>query len=172
MAYKAFISYSSKRSRASPRFSPQNTPCSRARSSNDEIEKAIRACDLLSYSGVYIADSGNNRVRRVDSVTGVITTIAGNGSFVFGGDGGPAASAGVASPFGLAFDAVNNLYVADFNSRVRKISTVTGVITTVAGNGAVGFSGDGGPATGASLTIPDQAHGCNRARVRCVLTPT
>ena len=104
---------------------------------------------------LYIADSGNNRVRKVDTATGVITTVAGTGTGGFSGDDGPAAAAGLNFPLGLAVDGSGNLYIADSNNnRVRKVDAATGVITTVAGNGTQGFSGDSGPATSASLTAP------------------
>jgi len=102
---------------------------------------------------LYIADDGNNRVRKV-SAGGVISTVAGNGTFGFGGDGGPATSAQLYEPSGVAVDVAGNLYIADTaNNRVRKV-TVAGVISTVAGNGTSGFSGDGGPATSAQLNLP------------------
>jgi uncharacterized protein (TIGR03437 family) len=104
-----------------------------------------------SAGNLYIADEHNNRIRKVAG--GIITTIAGNGSEGFSGDGGPATSATLELPFGVAVDSAGNLYIADFeNSRIRKVSG--GTITTVAGNGSVGFSGDGGPATSASLAFP------------------
>ena len=102
---------------------------------------------------VYIADTGNNRVR-VISTQGVISTLAGTGTAGYSGDNGPAASAQLNQPSGLAVDATGNLYVADFgNSRVRKIS-IHGVITTVAGTGTAGYSGDGGQATSGQLDTP------------------
>ncbi len=80
--------------------------------------------------------------------------MAGNGSFRFSGDGGPATSASLTRPFGVAVDAAGNLYIADAgNNRIRKVSP-SGIITTVAGNGTPGFSGDGGSSTGASLNSP------------------
>ena len=100
---------------------------------------------------LYIADSGNDRIRRVDS-NGVITTVAGNGEATFSGDDGPATEAGLDRPQGVAIDAAGNLYVADnWNNRVRRVSR-DGVITTFAGTGEAGYSGDGGPATEARLT--------------------
>src|ERR1700680_3585898 len=82
-----------------------------------------------------------------------ISTYAGNGIAQFSGDGGPAASASLYDPTGVALDAAGNLYIADLvNNRVRKVSA--GIITTVAGNRNQGFSGDGGPATSASLFYP------------------
>ena len=103
---------------------------------------------------LYIADTANQRVRKV-SVGGVITTVAGTGSAGYSGDGGPANSAQLHNPTGIAIDARGNLYIADeFNSVIREVS-VAGTITTVAGNGISGFSGDGGPATSAQLSSPN-----------------
>jgi DNA-binding transcriptional LysR family regulator/sugar lactone lactonase YvrE len=100
---------------------------------------------------LYIADSGNNRIRKV-SPDGIISTYAGGGPSL--GDGGPASRAYLISPRGLATDAAGNLYIADtYNSRIRKVSE-SGIITTVAGNGGYGYSGDGGPATSAQLAVP------------------
>ncbi|HEV2198405.1 MAG TPA: Ig-like domain repeat protein [Bryobacteraceae bacterium] len=96
-----------------------------------------------------------NRIRRVDSVTGIITTIAGGNNFGFSGDGGPAASALLSAPAGLAIDGSGNIYIADSgNNRIRRIDAVTAAITTVAGSGAAAFAGDGGLATAASLSCP------------------
>ena len=104
-----------------------------------------------SVGNLYIADSGNNRVRRVSN--GVISTVAGNGTAGFSGDNGPAASAKLNSPEGVAVDSAGNLCIADSgNQRIREVSS--GVITTIAGNGTAGFSGDGGPATSAELRSP------------------
>jgi sugar lactone lactonase YvrE len=101
----------------------------------------------------YIADEGNARIRKVN-VAGVITTVAGNGTVGFSGDGGPATSASLNVPRQLALDAAGNLYVADaLNNRIRMI-TPAGIITTVAGNGTAGYSGDGGPAPAAALSFP------------------
>ena len=102
---------------------------------------------------VYIADSNNNRVRMVDG-SGTITTVAGNGDLGFSGDGGPATSAELGYLRGVAVDASGNLYIADSsNNRVRMVDG-SGTITTVAGTGTEGFSGDGGPATSAELDGP------------------
>ncbi|MCH8900927.1 MAG: hypothetical protein IIC88_01350 [Chloroflexi bacterium] len=101
---------------------------------------------------VYVADTINCRVRRVEE-GGAVSTVAGNGSCRAGGDGGPAVDAGI-YPWGLAWDQQGNLYVADvFNCRIRRVDE-GGTITTVAGTGACGFSGDGGPATQATLFFP------------------
>ncbi|MCX6594875.1 MAG: putative Ig domain-containing protein [Acidobacteria bacterium] len=100
---------------------------------------------------LFIADSFNQRVRRVDAGTKNISTFAGNGLFKEGGDGGAATSAYLNNPFGVAVDASGNIYVADrLNSRVRRVDS-TGRITTFAGNGNPGGTGDGGPATSATL---------------------
>jgi sugar lactone lactonase YvrE len=107
-----------------------------------------------SAGHMYIADQQNHRVRRVDAVTGIMSTFAGTGIAGFAGDGGPAASARFALPTSIEFDATGNLYVTDENNqRVRRI-TLGGIISTYAGNGTVGSTGDGGPATAASLNLP------------------
>src|SRR6266513_1724432 len=104
---------------------------------------------------LYIAEYANHRIRKVTSATGIITTVAGNGSASFAGDGGAATSASLNSPNGVALDAGGNLYIADLgNERIRKVAAATGIITTVAGNGVVGFAGDGGAETKASSNSP------------------
>ncbi len=106
-----------------------------------------------TIGNIYIADSSNNRVRRVDP-NGVITTVAGNGSAGFSGDGGQANVAELSNPVALAIDGGGNVYIADYaNNRIRRVDA-TGVITTVAGTGQFGFSGDGGAATAAMLASP------------------
>ena len=106
-----------------------------------------------SAGNLYIADSANYRVRKVSASTGVITTVAGNGTPGFSGDGGAATSAQLRAFYGLALDAAGNLYIADTdNNRIRKVSS--GVISTIAGNGASGFAGDNGPATSAEFSYP------------------
>jgi uncharacterized protein (TIGR03437 family) len=100
---------------------------------------------------VYIADQFNQRIRKV-STTGTITTVAGNGNAGFSGDGGPATSASLNYPGGIAVDATGNLYFNDdVNYRTRMIAASTGTISTIAGSGTAGFSGDGGTATAATL---------------------
>jgi large repetitive protein len=121
------------------------------------------SAELLNIHGIgvdkagnlYIPDTGNNRIRRVDAATGNISTVAGNGNAGFGGDGGPATSGVLNNPYGVAVDGAGNVYIADTpNQRIRKVDAATGNISTVAGNGSVGFSGDGGPATSAVLNSP------------------
>jgi uncharacterized protein (TIGR03437 family) len=105
-----------------------------------------------SAGNLYIADLNNERIRRVSK--GVITTVAGSATLDYSGDNGPATSAGLSSPQGVAVDSAGNLYIADYNdSRIRRVSN--GVITTVAGNGTGGYGGDGGPATSAELYFPN-----------------
>ena len=111
----------------------------------------------LDLSGsLYIADSGNHRVRRVNAETGVITTVAGNGTWGSSGDGGVATEANLNVPVAVELDAAGHLLIVDQdNNQIRRVDVITGVITTVAGTGAAGFSGDGGNARHASLNQPE-----------------
>src|SRR5207244_2669007 len=105
---------------------------------------------------VFIADSGNQRIREVVASTGTIQTVAGNGAQGFSGDGGPATSASLRNPFGLSVDGSGNIFIADRdNNRIRKVVAATGNIQTVAGNGIADFSGDGGLAASAALHSPE-----------------
>jgi sugar lactone lactonase YvrE len=100
-----------------------------------------------------IADVSNNRIRKV-ATNGIITTVAGNGTYGYFGDGGAATNATLSYPGGVAVDAAGNMLIADTdNSRIRKVLT-NGIITTVAGNGTSGYFGDGGAATNAGLHSP------------------
>ncbi len=147
--------------------------------------------NLGSFPGVtvdgsgnlFIADQWNHRIRKVSAATGIITTVAGTGTPGFGGDGGPATSAQLYNPGGVAVDPSGNLFIADYNNnRIRKVAAGTAIITTVAGSEpppppplppppargcrppfcpryfiirtATGFPGDGGPATSAQLYAP------------------
>ena len=102
---------------------------------------------------LYITDRGNERIRKVDSA-GVISTVAGSGTAGFSGDGGAATAAQLNEPYGVALDGAGNLYIAEWNNnRIRKVNSA-GVISTVAGTGTAGFSGDGGAATAAQLSNP------------------
>ncbi len=104
---------------------------------------------------MYFSDSCNNRIRKITVSTGIISTIAGTGSATYSGDGGPATSATLSYPHIVVLDSDDNLYVADRNNNViRKITQSTGVISTIAGTGISGYSGDGGPATSATLNLP------------------
>lgn len=112
------------------------------------------ALALDGSNNLYIADTQNHRIRRLNLASGIITTIAGNGTQGFSGDGGPATAAAIDSPTGLAVDANQNLYLSDtHNQRIRKITAATGTITTVAGTTA-GFGGDNGAASAARLALP------------------
>ncbi len=102
---------------------------------------------------IYIADVGSNKIRKIDA-TGNITTVAGNGTAGFSGDGGPATAAKLSSPGSIALDATGKLYIADItNNRIRVVNT-SGNISTMAGNGTAGYLGDGGAATAAELNQP------------------
>jgi sugar lactone lactonase YvrE len=106
---------------------------------------------------LFIADQNNQRVRRVDAITKVITKVAGNGTATYSGDNGPAPAASLYYPNGIALDGAGNLFIADtYNHRVRRVDAKTGGITTVAGNGSLGYSGDNGPAASASLNYPQE----------------
>ncbi|HEY2933147.1 MAG TPA: hypothetical protein VGK99_15510 [Acidobacteriota bacterium] len=103
---------------------------------------------------IYIADTFNSRIRKI-TPDGMISTFAGTGTGGFAGDGGPASSARISSPRGVAIDAAGNVFIVDSGThRIRKVSP-PGIISTVAGNGTAGFSGDGGLATSASLQSPE-----------------
>jgi trimeric autotransporter adhesin len=107
---------------------------------------------------IYFSDPYNRLVRMVTKSTGIITTVAGDTSYLYkgyGGDGGLATSAGLGNAMGIALDASGNIYIAEYGSRrVRMVTKSTGIITTVAGDGTEGFTGDGGPATSAGLSGP------------------
>jgi len=127
-------------------------------------------CVTVDASGnLYIADTGNQVIRRVDAATGTITTVAGNGAMdpsgdgegTYSGDGGPAIAAGLNLPYAVAFDVAGNMYIPDSaNNRIRRVAasngTITGTntITTIAGSGTPGYSGDGQAATAAELFAP------------------
>ena len=133
-----------------PGYGGDGGPASQARLGNESCHLAADA-----LGNVYVADAGNQRVRKIDG-SGVVTTIAGTGQQGNAGDGGPAILAQLSGPFGMAVDALGNVYVAETgNPRVREIDA-SGVITTIAGTGKRGDSGDGGPATQAQLWWPIQ----------------
>ena len=119
---------------------------------------------LDTAENLYIADRENHAVRRVDAVTGLISTVVGTGVAGFGGDGGPATAAMLRAPLGIAFDANGSLHVSDSdNVRIRAVDALTGIITTVAGTGYDGFAGDGGPATAARTGTSRVWHSTLRA---------
>ena len=99
---------------------------------------------------VYLSDAGNARIRKINT-SGTISTIAGNGSVGYSGDGSAATAAQLNTPYGVAVDALGNIFIADFgNNRIRIVNT-TGTISTYAGNGTAGSTGDGGAATAAQI---------------------
>jgi sugar lactone lactonase YvrE len=108
-----------------------------------------------SSGNVYLADHGASRIRKITLSTGLISTVGGNGTASYAGDGGLATSAEINDPSGLCVDAAGNIFFADtMNGRIRKVTISTGDIATVAGNGTVSFSGDGGVATSAAFSDP------------------
>ncbi|HXD92981.1 MAG TPA: hypothetical protein VNX01_07180, partial [Bacteroidia bacterium] len=103
------------------------------------------------FGNIIIGDADNNTVRRI-STAGIISTIAGTGTQGYAGDGGQATAAFLNQPYGVGADMAGNVYIADFgNAVIRKVNYSSGVISTIAGNGTSGYSGDGGQATAASL---------------------
>lgn len=110
---------------------------------------------LDTQGNLYFTDQANDRIRKIDAVSGIITTIAGIGSPVNSGDGGPALAAGVNHPYGIAIDLSNNIYFSAYSGNtVRRIDGVTGIVTTIAGNGTQASSPDG-PAVTSSLNFPE-----------------
>ncbi len=120
----------------------------------DSAQLSYPSCLAIDDTGnVYIADLGNNRIRKVNTTTGIITTVAGNGTGGYAGDGGAATAAEINQPSGVVFDKKGNMYIGDWgNNVVRKVSN--GIITTFAGNDTAGFKGDGGKAIKAELHWP------------------
>ena len=107
-----------------------------------------------SSGNVYVSESSGQRIRKIEAATGIIRTVAGNGTVGFSGDGGPATSAQLNGPLGITVDAAGNLYIADRgNNRVRRV-TSAGVMGTIAGRGVSGFSGDGGSPLNAQIFFP------------------
>ena len=104
----------------------------------------------MSLGNLYIADNNNNVIRKVNS-SGIISTIAGNNTSGYSGDGGPALSAQLGGPVDARIGFHNDLYIVDYNNNVIRKVDGAGIITTVAGNGSFEFSGDGGPALGAGF---------------------
>ena len=110
---------------------------------------------LDGVGNLYIVDSGNNLIRRVNLDTGYIVAAAGNGSWGYSGDYAVATSASLATPQAVAVDAAGNLYIADYgNNAIRQVNWSSGIITTIVGRGSTGYNGDGGNPTAAFLTNP------------------
>ncbi|HYD20485.1 MAG TPA: T9SS type A sorting domain-containing protein [Flavipsychrobacter sp.] len=113
-----------------------------------------RRATLDAAGNIYFVHQGGHRVRKI-TPAGIITTVAGTGTPGFSGDGGPATAAQLNVPSDVIVDSAGNLYIADLqNYRVRKVDGTTGIISTIAGNGQNGITGNGGPATAASIFIP------------------
>jgi len=109
-----------------------------------------------AHGNLYFSDTFNHRIRRVDARSGIITTCAGSGEAGYAGDGDLAIHARLNEPYGIAIDKAANVYIADrHNHCVRKVDSMSGVITTSTGNGAAGFGGDGGPASRAGMVEPN-----------------
>lgn len=105
---------------------------------------------------LYFSDTFNHRIRRVDGRSGVITTVAGDGTKGFSGDGGPATRARLNEPYGVVVDSGGNLFIVDrLNGRIRRVDGRSGIITTIAGNGSGRSSGDGAAAVAAGLVEPN-----------------
>ena len=117
----------------------------------------VQGLALDGAGNIYIADISNNRIRKITVSTGFISTIAGTGTPGYNGDGILATTAQINIPSALAFDGNGDLYFADrSNSRIRKITTSTGIINTIAGTGTGGYNGDGIPATAAQINSPNE----------------
>ncbi|WP_312648148.1 NHL domain-containing protein [Aminipila sp.] len=107
------------------------------------------------YDNVFVAELHNSVIRKIDVRTGIITTVAGNCSKGYIGDGGLATNAKLNGPLGVFVDGGGNIFIADsFNHRIRKVEADTGIITTIAGNGTEGYAGDGFNACNSQLNFP------------------
>jgi sugar lactone lactonase YvrE len=116
---------------------------------------APRGGVIDSAGNIYFADSGNNVIRRIDAASGTLSTVAGNGTAGYGGDGTAAIAAELNAPAKVVLDAAGSLYIADTgNNTIRFVDAATGIISTIAGNGTAGYAGDGGAATVSELNAP------------------
>lgn len=120
---------------------------------NAELNRPLGVA-IDKFDNIYISDFGNNRIRKVDAITGIITTYAGNGDFSYGGDSGLAINASIKGSSGIACDTFGNLYISDHgNNRIRKVDAM-GIMTTYAGNGLGGYGGTGGLADTTKISLP------------------
>ena len=119
-----------------------------------------------SSGAIYIADTGNSRIRKITAGSNIISTIAGNGTAGFSGDGGLSTAAMINSPRAIFQDSSGDIYIADqVNNRIRKIAAGSNIISTIAGNGTAGFSGDGGVSTAAMINSPRAIFQDNLGRI-------
>ncbi|HMF14206.1 MAG TPA: hypothetical protein VKE94_17945, partial [Gemmataceae bacterium] len=113
-------------------------------------------CDLDKAGSLYVAEAFNHCIRKIDGATGVISTVAGNGTKGYGGDGGLAVKATTNEPYAVAVADNGDLYIVDrLNAVIRRVDGRTGIIATVAGTGKPGYAGDGGKGTAAQLREPN-----------------
>ena len=113
----------------------------------------VQTVCIDNSGNIYIADYGNHVIRKVNT-SGIISIFAGNGALGYFGDGGPATSAQLGYPYGVCADAGGNIYITDgYSQTIRKVD-INGIISTIAGNGNSGYSGDGGLAINAELYAP------------------
>ena len=120
-------------------------------------------CAFDSAGNLFVCEATNHIVRRVDAATGIITTVAGSGEQGYSGDGGPATEATMYEPYSLAIASDGSIYIVDrLNAVVRRVDGATGIITTVAGTGKMGYSGDGGPGSEAQMREPNDCFLDNR----------
>ena len=113
-------------------------------------------CVFDADGNLFVCEVGNHLVRRIDAVTGIVSTVAGTGEAGYTGDGGPATEATLNEPYSLAVDSDGSIYIVDrLNDVVRKVDGGSGVISTVAGTGEPGYSGDGGPGHLAQMREPN-----------------
>ena len=121
-----------------------------------KLHYPFRLC-IDSRNNIYFADAANNRIRRIDALSGIISTVVGcSDTGGYYGDGGLAINANLWSPEGVVLDTFGNIYIADAgNSRIRKVTKSTGIITTIAGDGVASDSGDNGPAINSEINVPN-----------------
>jgi len=116
-------------------------------------------CAFDTQGNLYVAEDTNHCVRRVAKETGIVTTVTGTGKEGYSGDGGPARHATMNQPYSLQIDTNGDIYIVDrLNAAVRKVDAASGIITTVAGTGESGYSGDGGPGNLAQLREPNDCY--------------
>ena len=126
-----------------------------------------------SAGNLFFADTRNHRIRRVDALSAVISTVVGTGEAAFAGDGGPATEASLHEPYGLAIDCADNLYIVDrLNNRIRRVAADSGIISTVAGSGEKAHSGDGGAALRAALLEPNDIAFSRDGKVLYIADPS